>query len=72
MAALVWMGCKGGLGPTYRAAANLGVRTWVWKAGVDFAGDHGRAVARGKTKLLGGLGWSAAETGTRASAFAPA
>ena len=32
--------------PTYRAAANLGVRARVWKAGVDFAGDRGRAVAR--------------------------
>ena len=39
-------GVRGRPGPTYRAAANLGVRARVWKAGVDFAGDRGRAVAR--------------------------
>ena len=41
-------GVRGRPGPTYRAAAILGVRARVWKAGVDFAGDHGRAVARGR------------------------
>ena len=37
-------GVRGRPGPTYRAAANLGVRARVWKAGVDFAGDR-RVVA---------------------------
>ena len=41
-------GVRGRPGPTYRAAANLGVRARVWKAGVDSAGDSGRAVARGR------------------------
>ena len=35
-------------GGIYKAAANLGVRARVWKAGVDSAGDSGRAVARGR------------------------
>ena len=39
-------GVRGRPGPTYRAAANLGVRARVWKAGVDSTGDRGRAVAR--------------------------
>ena len=41
-------GVRGRPGPTYRAAANLGVRARVWKASVDSAGDRGRAVARGR------------------------
>ena len=41
-------GVRGRPGPTYRAAANLGVRARFWKAGVVFAGDRGRAVAWGR------------------------
>ena len=41
-------GSREAAGGLYKAAANLGVRARVWKAGVDSAGDSGRAVARGR------------------------
>jgi len=48
-------GSREAAGGLYKAAANLGVRARVWKAGVDSAGDSGRAVARA---LRGGDGSS--------------
>ena len=41
-------GVQGGRRGIYKAAANLGERARVWKAGADSAGDSGRAVARGR------------------------
>jgi len=40
-------GSREAAGGLYKAAANLGVRARVWKAGVDSAGDSGRAGGRG-------------------------
>ena len=39
-------GARGGLGPSYRAAANLGVRAWGGKAGEILGEDHGFGCAR--------------------------
>ena len=41
-------GSREAAGGLYKAAANLGVRARVWKAGVDSAGDSGRAIVRGR------------------------
>jgi len=63
LAALVWMGCEGGgLGPSYKAAANLGVSAWGGKAGKNCGEDHGSAAG-----LLRRGGEEASKRGPRVS-----